>query len=961
MWALLGLLAGALAGHALWHEWGAVFGGLAGFMLGATLAGNRQRAAFRKPDPVAAVLPAGAAPPPADAALTRRIGELEQRIATLERALGQPALGEAQRSIADDVAEAARAEASPFTAAASAAAAHAAAPSSAPAALLLPPAGATLAPSPAAEVPPPFAPEAPRIAAPGAALPEPAPPDSVAPRATPSANPLWAWFTGGNALTRIGVVVLFFGVAFLLRYFAEHFTVPIELRLAGVAAAGGALIAIGLRLTSARPAYGLSLQGAGAGILYLTIYAALRLYAVLGDEIAIALLIGVAGLTIWLSLRADSQPLAGLAIAGGFLAPLLTATRGEPLPLFAYFAVLNGAIFALAWRRAWRALNVLGFVCTFVLGLFWGHRYYASEHFATVEPFLVLFFAFYVAIALLEARRGALDVKRPVDGLLVFGVPLAGFALQVAIVQDFHHGAAWSALALALVYAGLFVALRKRTEPGLALTAKAFLALAVIFATLAIPLAFDDRWTAALWAVEAAGVYWIGTRQDSLLARGFALLVQLGAGVAFVGAGTAPPGDPAFANAHFIGAMLIALSGLVSASIADHAGSVLSQRERPLTPLVFGWGVLWWLGAGGMEVARLLSRADEAHGALTWVVASVAVALALRRPLKWPRLAAVGVALLPAMGYVALRDFEIARTTLTAYGWLVWPVAWITHGFALRAADRPPLADTPAASGPPGAAGVLRIAHAFSAFALTAQFAWEASEWIGRITPAHTAWVACAAALPAIACLWLVTGCRDLPRWPFAIHGDAYAIGAGMPVAGLLALWFVAVNALSPGDVSPLPYLPLANPLDLTLLAALAALLGWARRFAGMPSQRLYGWLGVGLFVALNGIVLRTAHHWGDIPWRLPALLASKPLQASLTLTWTATAVVVMFAATRRRLRPLWMVGAALLAAVVAKLFLIDLGALSGLPRVVAFLGVGILLLAIGYLSPLPPAGDEDT
>ena len=41
---------------------------------------------------------------------------------------------------------------------------------------------------------------------------------------------------------------------------------------------------------------------------------------------------------------------------------------------------------------------------------------------------------------------------------------------------------------------------------------------------------------------------------------------------------------------------------------------------------------------------------------------------------------------------------------------------------------------------------------------------------------------------------------------------------------------------------------------------------------------------------------------------------------------------------------------------VVGKLFLIDLGALSGLPRVVAFLGVGILLLAIGYLSPLPPA-----
>ena len=40
--------------------------------------------------------------------------------------------------------------------------------------------------------------------------------------------------------------------------------------------------------------------------------------------------------------------------------------------------------------------------------------------------------------------------------------------------------------------------------------------------------------------------------------------------------------------------------------------------------------------------------------------------------------------------------------------------------------------------------------------------------------------------------------------------------------------------------------------------------------------------------------------------------------------------------------------------------FLLDLAALSGLPRVVAFLGVGALLLLIGYLAPLPPAISPD-
>jgi uncharacterized membrane protein len=255
---------------------------------------------------------------------------------------------------------------------------------------------------------------------------------------------------------------------------------------------------------------------------------------------------------------------------------------------------------------------------------------------------------------------------------------------------------------------------------------------------------------------------------------------------------------------------------------------------------------------------------------------------------------------------------------------------------------------------------MLRSAHALSAVALVAQVAWEASEWTGRSTAHTTAWTPCAAALPAIVYLWLVVRYRDSARWPLGVRQRAYAILAGTPIAVFLAVWFFVVNALSPGDASPLPYLPLVNPLDLTLALALWSVLTWAKRFAGIPERALYRGIGAGLFVALNGIVIRAAHHWGDIPWRLSSLLASKPLQAALTLAWTLTALTVMVAATRRRLRPLWMLGAGLLAAVVAKLFLVDLSALSGLPRVVAFLGVGILLLVIGFLSPLPPAAQSD-
>jgi uncharacterized membrane protein len=807
-----------------------------------------------------------------------------------------------------------------------------------------------------------FAPPVPAVAAATASAAQDAAPigTSAAPAASPAPEPhaLWAWLTGGNALTRIGVVILFFGVAFLLRYLAEIVTVPIEWRLIGVGVIGLVLIAIGMRLAHARPGYGLSLQGAGAGILYLTTFAAFRLYHVLPPLPGLLLLALIAASSVALAIRADAQPLAGLAVAGGFLAPMLTNVTGDPALLFGYFAILNAAILALAWVRSWRALNLLGFIFTFVLGSIWAYRYYRPLYFATVEPFLVLFFVFYLAIAVLYAHRGRFEARAPVDGLLVFGVPLAAFGLQAALVHDIEYGAAWSAVTLAIVYGLLFLLLRMRAEAGLALLARAFLALAAIFATIAVPLAFDYRITAALWSVAAAAAFWLGVRQSTPLLRGFALLVEFGAGAVFLWSGAAHGDDPLFANAFFVGAILIAVSGIVTAAVADRAGDKLAAPERGFVPLLLLWGAAWWLAGGAFELKRHLDRIDTPHAALAWVVVSVAAALLVSRAVRWPRLSLVGIALLPAMALVAWSDWQMARTTLENFGVVVWPLAWIVQWGALYAFDAPPRTGAPLASAPVLTRGQLYAAHAVSAIALTAQLAWEASEWVDRIALPGTVWLACAAVLPLVAFLFLACALAGAQRWPLNVHRDAYAIGAGGPVAALAAAWFAIATVVSPGTASPLAYVPLFNPLELTLALTLVALFLWSGRFSRLIDTTRFAWLGVGLFGLLNGAALRTAHHWGAIPWQLNALLASKVLQAGLTLAWTATAVVLMFFATRRALRPLWMTGAGLLALAVGKLFLIDLATLSGLPRVIAFLGVGTLLLLIGYLSPLPPAAN---
>jgi uncharacterized membrane protein len=48
------------------------------------------------------------------------------------------------------------------------------------------------------------------------------------------------------------------------------------------------------------------------------------------------------------------------------------------------------------------------------------------------------------------------------------------------------------------------------------------------------------------------------------------------------------------------------------------------------------------------------------------------------------------------------------------------------------------------------------------------------------------------------------------------------------------------------------------------------------------------------------------------------------------------------------------------MAIVVAKLFFVDLSNIGGIERIVSFIGVGLLMLVVGYFSPVPPAQPEE-
>lgn len=220
--------------------------------------------------------------------------------------------------------------------------------------------------------------------------------------------------------------------------------------------------------------------------------------------------------------------------------------------------------------------------------------------------------------------------------------------------------------------------------------------------------------------------------------------------------------------------------------------------------------------------------------------------------------------------------------------------------------------------------------------------------------------------VPALLVIAIASRAMD-ERWPIAVERRAYRVGALAPLVVALGLWVIFANITHDGRSDPLPYLPIINALDLGhVLAALAlawAWLGVRRRPDEFPrglASRESGVVVAALaFLWLNGILLRSIHHWSSIPYRLEPMMRSVVVQAALSIFWTVLALALMVAATRMGRRGVWMTGAALMGVVVVKLFVIDLSHVGGVERIVSFIGVGLLMLVVGWFAPVPPRRAE--
>ena len=755
-----------------------------------------------------------------------------------------------------------------------------------------------------------------------------------------------SWFTEGNVPVKIGILVLFAGVAAALKYAAAqgYFTFPIEVRLAVIAIAALFGVGLGWRARESRPAFGLSLQGGALGVLLLTVFAAFRLYGLLPPMLAFAtVLVLVAGSAL-LSVLQRNMALAVLGFLGGYLAPVLISTgSANHVALFSYYGILNAAVFAISWKQSWRLLNLIGFAFTFGVGTAWGARYYRPDMFGSVEPFLVLFFIFYVAIGLLYVIAQT-EHRRPwVDGTLVFGTPLVAFPLQAVLFKHDRMGLAISAMVVAVIYLGLVYYLRRRRDERL--LTEAYGALALGFATLAIPLAFSASTTGTLWALEGAGVAWLGLRQDRRLPWLGGLLLQLLAAGSYVLSLFDRTHDylvpePLLMNAAWLGAAILAFSGYVLSLIHDR-----HRPGRALPALLFVWATLWWSIAAITQVDQAERGIGLWQFLMLYLALTVVMASLLRGLLSWPRLnwlIALGALCGVAMVFYAQGEFGAPLAAPALPTWALLAVAMLSALW----------------SGRRMVSGSLSTVHVLWLWTLVLAVSLQL-EHFSRVQQLANGW-RFAADIAPLALLTL--GLARRPQWfawPRAELFEAYRMG-WFVLALPLMLAASLVGLFLEGDAAPLMYIPLVNPLELALLGLAA--LGWmfAHQEGAMSGSSRRLWFLAG-FAGITMATLRTVHHWHGEPWGL-AVLDSGFTQASLTVVWSLLGVGAWVLGSQRVDRRLWMAGALLMAIVLGKLVLVDRQYMGNSTGIVSFLAVGLLLVGVGYFAPSPPKlehGDE--
>jgi uncharacterized membrane protein len=323
-------------------------------------------------------------------------------------------------------------------------------------------------------------------------------------------------------LMRSAIIIILTGIGFFLKYSMEKNIIGPYGRIAVGITVGLGMLIIGIKLANKK--YHIIAQGLiGGGIatLYLSIFAAYKIYKVIPDarlSFALMILITIAASVI--AVRLNSMLVAVFGIVGGYCTPIMLSVGTADLPgLFSYVLILGIAVICVAKYKDWKILNALSFVFTY--GLYWGamDKFYTDSDFIVAIVFISLFFLLFAAIPIMNN----IIHKQKSNTLTLIGMffNAAVFFTSAFYIIDGRFDREWVAvasLALALFYTIQAVVFVRRgiSDRNLLVLLTGF---ASFFLTVTIPLVLSDKWITTAWSIQALVFLWMSCRMKSNFIR----------------------------------------------------------------------------------------------------------------------------------------------------------------------------------------------------------------------------------------------------------------------------------------------------------------------------------------------------------------------------------------------------------------------------------------------------------
>jgi uncharacterized membrane protein len=397
---------------------------------------------------------------------------------------------------------------------------------------------------------------------------------------------------------------------------------------------------------------------------------------------------------------------------------------------------------------------------------------------------------------------------------------------------------------------------------------------------------------------------------------------------------------------HYEWSLLLGALGIAAGWLRYHLRERANPDAGSLSVWALVWGAAFWLGSGLSFIDYRMPLSTHIAYGLGFAVASCALFEIVGGWARWNSLRRLQLIMLPVMAVAALMQIDRHLHPSADGAGLAWLAAFAAFYAILYRQQKNAIAVS------------AENQHAFAVWLAAGLVAWELA-WHCAQLDAGTSWpFAMWGIVPALTLLVIAHYGRR--TWPWHENFDFFRNVCLGPIALYCVLWSL-LSSWDPARTGTFPYFPLLNPIDLAQFSVLCGLAAWMRaRPASRGDAEHYPVVLAALaFVWVNSIVLRSLHHWLGIPYIAHELFNSIAVQAGFSLLWTLTAMAAMVYATRKMDRKPWFVGAALLAVVVGKLFLLDLANSGTVARIVSFLGVGVLLMIIGYVAPVPPGDAE--